>query len=170
VLRLGGIKILADGGIAGRTAYLNEPYVGTEDFGILAVESEGALHELIRQGHEAGFQVCVHANGDRTIEMALNGFEKALAALPRKNHRHRLEHCTVINPEILKRIRKNGLLVTPFGSYIYFHGEKMNPHYGPNASPGCLPTAPSWTMASVSPGHRTAPADPTSLSWRSRAA
>ena len=130
-LRLGGIKILADGGIAGRTAYLNEPYVGTEDFGILAVESEGALHELIRQGHEAGFQVCVHANGDRTIEMALNGFEKALAALPRKNHRHRLEHCTVINPEILKRIRENGLLVTPFGSYIYFHGEKMNPHYGP---------------------------------------
>jgi predicted amidohydrolase YtcJ len=86
---------------------------------------------MIRRGHEAGFQVCVHANGDRTIEMALNGFEKALAALPRKDHRHRLEHCTVINPEILKRIRKTRLLVTPFGSYIYFHGEKMNPHYGP---------------------------------------
>ena len=130
-LRLGGIKILADGGIAGRTAYLTEPYVGTEDCGILAVESEEALHELIRRGHEAGFQVCVHANGDRTIAMALNGFEKALAALPRKNHRHRLEHCTIVNPQILRRIRKNGLLVTPFGSYIYFHGEKMNPHYGP---------------------------------------
>lgn len=130
-LRLGGVKILADGGIAGRTAYLTEPYVGTEDRGILAVESEEALHELIRRGHEAGYQVCVHANGDRTIEMALNGFEKALAALPRKNHRHRLEHCTVVNPALLKRIRKNRLLVTPFGSYIYFHGEKMIPHYGP---------------------------------------
>jgi hypothetical protein len=130
-LRLGGVKILADGGIAGRTAYLTEPYVGTEDHGILAVESEEALHELIRRGHEAGYQVCVHANGDRTIEMALNGFEKALAALPRKNHRHRLEHCTVVNPALLKRIRKNRLLVTPFGSYIYFHGEKMTPHYGP---------------------------------------
>lgn len=130
-LRLGGVKILADGGIAGRTAYLNQPYVGTGDRGILAVPSEEALHDLIRRGHEAGFQVCVHANGDRTIEMALNGFEKALAARPRKNHRHRLEHCTVVNPEILRRIRKNRLLVTPFGSYIYFHGEKMNPHYGP---------------------------------------
>ena len=130
-LRLGGVKILADGGIAGRTAYLTEPYVGTEDRGILAVESEEALHEMIRRGHEAGYQVCVHANGDRTIEMALNGFEKALAAFPRKNHRHRLEHCTVVNPAILKRIRKNRLLVTPFGSYIYFHGEKMTPHYGP---------------------------------------
>jgi predicted amidohydrolase YtcJ len=130
-LRLGGVKILADGGIAGRTAYLAEPYVGTEDRGILAVESEEALHEMIRRGHEAGYQVCVHANGDRTIEMALNGFDKALASLPRKNHRHRLEHCTVVNPALLKRIRKNRLLVTPFGSYIYFHGEKMIPHYGP---------------------------------------
>jgi predicted amidohydrolase YtcJ len=129
-LRLGGVKILADGSIAGRTALLAEPYVGTEDHGILAVESEEALHEMIRRGHEAGYQVCVHANGDRTIAMALRGFEKALKAFPRKNHRHRLEHCTVVNPALLKRIKKNHLLVTPFGSYIYFHGEKMIPCYG----------------------------------------
>lgn len=130
-LRLGGVKILADGAIAGRTAYLSEPYVGTEEKGILAVESEEALHESIRQGHQAGFQVCVHANGDRVIEMTLNGFEKALAESPRKDHRHRLEHCTVVTPEILKRIRKMKLLVTPFASYIHHHGEKMIPYYGP---------------------------------------
>ena len=129
-LRIGGVKILADGAIAGRTAYLSEPYIGTEDRGILALESEQVLHELIGQGHDAGFQVCVHANGDRVIEMALDGFEKALEELPRKDHRHRLEHCTVVNPEILKRIKKLGMLVTPFGSYIYHHGEKMIPHYG----------------------------------------
>ena len=129
-LRIGGLKILADGAIAGRTAYLSEPYIGTEDRGILALESEQALHNLIRQGHEAGFQVCVHANGDRVIEMALDGFEKALEEFPRKEHRHRLEHCTVVNSEILKRIKKLGMLVTPFGSYIYHHGEKMIPHYG----------------------------------------
>lgn len=129
-LKVGGVKILADGAIAGRTAYLYEPYVGSEDRGILAVESEAALHEWVRQGHSAGFQVCVHANGDRVIDMALDGFEKALAELPRKDHRHRLEHCTVVNPEILKRIKKLKMLVTPFGSYIYHHGEKMIPHYG----------------------------------------
>jgi len=129
-LRIGGVKILADGGIAGRTAYLSEPYVGSEDRGILAVESEQALHDSIRQGHEAGFQVCVHANGDRVIEMALDGFEKVLDEFPRKDHRHRLEHCTVVNPDILKRIKRLKLLVTPFGSYIYHHGEKMTPFYG----------------------------------------
>jgi len=88
------------------------------------------LHEQIRQGHEAGFQVCVHANGDRVIEMTLSGFEKALEGFPRKNHRHRLEHCTVVTPGILDRIRRLKLLVTPFGSYIYHHGEKMIPSYG----------------------------------------
>jgi len=129
-LKIGGIKILADGAIAGRTAYLSEPYVGSDNKGILAVESEGVLHEQIRQGHEAGFQVCVHANGDRVIEMTLSGFEKALKELPRKNHRHRLEHCTVVTPGILDRIRRLKLLVTPFGSYIHHHGEKMIPSYG----------------------------------------
>ena len=129
-LKIGGVKILADGAIAGRTAYLSEPYIGSEERGILAVESEEVLHELIRKGHEAGFQVCVHANGDRVIEMVLTGFEKALGKLPRKNHRHRLEHCTVVNTEILKRIKKLKLLVTPFGSYIHHHGEKMIPYYG----------------------------------------
>jgi len=129
-LKIGGVKILADGAIAGRTAYLSEPYIGSEDRGILAVESEEVLHELIRKGHEAGFQVCVHANGDRVIEMTLDGFEKALRELPRKDHRHRLEHCTVVTPEILKRIGKLKLLVTPFGSYIHHHGEKMIPYYG----------------------------------------
>ncbi len=129
-LRIGGVKILADGAIAGRTAYLSEPYIGSQDRGILAVESEQVLHDLIRQGHSAGFQVCVHANGDRVIQMALDGFEKALRERPRKDHRHRLEHCTVVTPEILSRIKKLRILVTPFGSYIYHHGEKMIPHYG----------------------------------------
>jgi predicted amidohydrolase YtcJ len=130
-LKVGGIKIIADGAIAGRTAYLSEPYVGTQERGILVAESEEALHESIRRGHEAGFQVCVHANGDRGIEMTLDGFEKALNALPRKDHRHRLEHCTVVNPEILRRIKKLKLLALPFGSYIHHHGEKMIPFYGP---------------------------------------
>lgn len=130
-LKVGGVKIFADGAIAGRTAYLSEPYVGTNDKGILVAESEEVLHDSIRQGHEAGFQVCVHANGDRAIEMTLDGFEKALKALPRKNHRHRLEHCTVVNREILERMKRLKLLALPFGSYILHHGEKMLPYYGP---------------------------------------
>lgn len=129
-LKLGGIKVIADGAIAGRTALLSEPYVGTQDKGILVTESEEALQETIYRIHAAGYQACVHANGDRAITSTLDGFEKALRDFPRKDHRHRLEHCTVVNSKILSRIKKLRLLVTPFGSYVYHHGEKMIPYYG----------------------------------------
>jgi predicted amidohydrolase YtcJ len=129
-LRIGGVKIIADGAIAGRTAFLSEPYVGTKDRGIFVAGSEEALYEAIGKGHEAGYQVCVHANGDQAIALALNGFEKALERIPRKDHRHRLEHCTVVNRKILQRMKKLKLLATPFGSYIHHHGEKMIPCYG----------------------------------------
>jgi len=125
VLRLGGIKIVGDGAIAGRTAYLSAPYVGTkDDYGILAVSPE-VLNEQVIAVHKAGFQLAIHANGDRCIEMVVDAYEKALRMYPRQNHRHRIEHCTIINPQLLARIKRLGLVVIPFGSYIYYHGEKM---------------------------------------------
>ncbi len=130
MLRVGAIKIVGDGAIAGRTAYLSEPYEGTtDDYGILAVDPE-AFEERVMAAHRAGFQVAVHANGDRIIDMTLDAYEKALAAHPRADHRHRLEHGTVVNPDILTRMKALGVAVLPFGSYIYYHAEKMR-FYGP---------------------------------------
>jgi predicted amidohydrolase YtcJ len=124
-LRLGAIKILGDGAIAGRTAYLSEPYVGTEDdYGIIATPPE-KLDEELMTAHKAGFQIAVHANGDKYIGMTLDAYEKAIQAYPREDHRHRIEHCTVLNPELLSRIKRLGIVAVPFGSYIYYHGEKM---------------------------------------------
>ena len=129
MLRVGGIKIIADGAISARTAYLSEPYEGsTDDYGILAIAPD-VLEEQVMTAHKAGFQVGVHANGDATINMTLDAYEKALKAYPRKNSRHRLEHGTVVNPEILARMKRLGVVVLPFGSYIYYHGEKMK-YYG----------------------------------------
>ena len=129
MLRMGGIKMVADGAIAARTAYLSEPYVGSDcDHGILAMSAE-EIEENVMEMHRAGFQVCIHANGDLTIEMVLNAYEKAQAADPRPNPRHRVEHCTLVNPEILSKMRRLGTIATPFCTYVYHHGEKM-PFYG----------------------------------------
>lgn len=124
MLRLGGIKFFTDGAIAGRTAYLSEPYVGSQERGILAFTAE-ELYEPMRCAHEAGFQLCTHANGDAAIEMTLDLYEKILAAHPRPDARPRIEHCTVVNARILERMRKLGCIATPFCTYVYFHGEKM---------------------------------------------
>lgn len=125
VLRLGGIKMVSDGAIASRTAYLSEPYIGSEnDHGILAM-SPVETEEQVMEIHRAGFQVCIHANGDLAIDMVLTAYEKAQAAYPRQDPRHRIEHCTVVNPDLLKRMKSLGVVATPFCTYVYYHGEKM---------------------------------------------
>lgn len=132
-LQIGTMKMFLDGAIAGRTASLYEPYEGRpDDYGILVLPQE-ELDKRIFEAHEAGFQIGVHANGDRAINMLLDSYEKTLSKLPRVNHRHRIEHCTVVNPTILKRIKKLGLVVLPFSTYIWEHGEKMK-EYGKRIS------------------------------------
>ena len=106
--------MVADGAIAARTAYLSRPYEGTtDDFGILAMQA-GEIESQVMDMHRAGFQVCIHANGDLTIDMVLTAYEKAQAAFPRPDARHRIEHCTLINPGLLKRMRALGCVATPF--------------------------------------------------------
>ena len=129
-LRLGAVKLIADGAIAGRTACLKDPYcdpvLGT---GILLLTPE-QIRERIANAHEAGFQVAVHANGDRAIEIVLDAFEDALAKTPRRDHRHRIEHCSLVTEDILQRMRRLHLLAVPFGSYVWAHGEKLTAFYG----------------------------------------
>ena len=61
-LRIGGIKMVSDGAIASRTAYLSEPYIGSEDdHGIRAMSPE-ETEANVMDIHKAGFQVCIHAN------------------------------------------------------------------------------------------------------------
>ena len=129
MLRIGGIKMVADGAIATRTAYLSEPYEGSMcDHGILAMERD-EIEQRVIDMHRAGFQVCIHANGDLTIDMVLTAYEKAQKAYPRSDTRHRIEHCTLVNPELLARMKALGVIATPFCTYVYHHGEKMR-YYG----------------------------------------
>ncbi|MCI0903310.1 MAG: amidohydrolase [Chloroflexi bacterium] len=129
LLRIGGIKMVADGAIATRTAYLSQPYEGSQcDHGILAMEQD-EIEEQVMVMHRAGFQVCIHANGDLTIDMVLTAYEKAQKAYPRVNTRHRIEHCTLVNEDLLMRMKALGCIATPFCTYVYHHGEKMR-YYG----------------------------------------
>ena len=129
-LKVGGIKMVSDGAIAARTAFLSEPYIGSDhdDCGIQAMSPE-EINESVREMHAEGFQVCIHANGDLAISMVLDGYEAALKEFPRSDPRHRIEHCTLVNPEILTRMNKTGTIATPFCTYVYYHGEKMQ-YYG----------------------------------------
>jgi predicted amidohydrolase YtcJ len=124
-VKFGPIKFFHGGSLSGQTCWLSASYVNRKDyFGIRPARSQARLDELVLKIHKAGLQGCVHANGDREIDMVLTAFENALAQHPRADHRHRIEHCSVVTEEILKRIKKLGLVVAPH-SYILEHGETM---------------------------------------------
>lgn len=109
-LRLGGIKALADGSLGARTAALNEPYNDEPSTKGILCYSQKDLCEMIMEAQKAGFQVCVHAIGDRAMSTVLNAFEKALKFSHKKMHRHRVEHASVLNRQLVKRLKRLGLI------------------------------------------------------------
>ena len=123
-LRIGPVKFAADGSASERTMAMSTPYAGRpDDFGILTMTQE-EIHEVVEQAHRGGWQVAVHANGDVTIDMVLNAYERMAREFPREDTRHRLEHCSLVNPELLQRIADGGYIPAPFYTYAHYHGEK----------------------------------------------
>ena len=128
-VRVGAQKMICDGSISERTARLSQPYVGRpDDFGIL-VTPEDQLYEIARKAHAAGWQLGTHANGDVAIDITLRVYERLQQEMPRKDPRFRLEHCSLINDSLIRRIHTLGAIPTPFSTYAYYHGEKMK-EYG----------------------------------------
>jgi predicted amidohydrolase YtcJ len=122
-IRVGGVKFVADGSASERTMRMSTPFVGTNDYGILTM-TQAEIHDAVDDAHQHNFQVGIHANGDVTIDMVLKAYERALARSPDPNRRHRIEHCSLVNPDLLRRIKACGCVPTPFWTYIYYHGEK----------------------------------------------
>jgi predicted amidohydrolase YtcJ len=133
-VRCTGIKIIVDGAIAGRTAALKDGYQDDPaNHGVLLIENQTELDGIVERIHRMGYQACIHANGDLAIAMALNAIEQAQKKHPRLNPRHRIEHCTMIEEDILARMKALGAVALPFGSYLWQHGEKLRTFYGPKA-------------------------------------
>lgn len=128
-VRVGAIKMVCDGSISERTARLSTPYEGRpNDYGIL-VMTEDELYANGHKAHAAGWQIGTHANGDVGIDTTLRVYERLQREAPRKDPRFRLEHCTVVNDDLIARIKALGAIPTPFSTYVYYHGEKMK-YYG----------------------------------------
>lgn len=124
-VRIGGAKWLADGSAQERTMRMSTPYVGRpDDYGILTMTQE-EIDSAADEADRYGFQIGIHANGDVAIDMVLKAYERVKARGPgRQPYRPRIEHCSLVTPDLLARIKKVGAVPTPFYTYIYYHGDK----------------------------------------------
>ncbi len=124
-LKIGAIKVMLDGSIEGRTAALTHPYEGEPDnFGIPWLNEE-KLYDLVGKAHKAGFQLAIHAIGDRAIHMVLDSIERILKEEPRADHRHRIEHASLLDDDSINRLRKLGMITSVQPIFIDPHIDWM---------------------------------------------
>jgi len=104
-LKIGGIKVLADGSLGARTAWLSSPYSDAETRGHPNVTKEW-LEQVAKETHEAGLQMAVHAIGDATMDMVLDVYE-SLGNV--EGAGHRIEHASLMRPDQIERAKRLGV-------------------------------------------------------------
>ena len=105
-LRLSGVKIIIDE----TTGRLNP--------------AQSELNEMVLRIHQADFQACLHAVEEKAVEAACSAIEYALKKLPKSDHRHRIEHCSVCPPSLARRLAALGIMVVTQPSFIYYSGDR----------------------------------------------
>jgi predicted amidohydrolase YtcJ len=99
---------------------MRTPYEGeTDNVGLWMDEDVEAVKARFIKAHKAGFQCCAHAIGDAAIELLLDSYEEALAQQPRENHRHRIEHCSIVDYDMIQRIKTLGAVPIPGTTFLH---------------------------------------------------
>jgi predicted amidohydrolase YtcJ len=131
-LRIGAVKVFADGSLIGRTCSMHEPFAGAADGNRGYLQApERELREVITAAHRAGWQVATHAIGDAAVDLVLDIYAGMLARWPRPGHRHRIEHCGVTSQAALARIAALGVIPVPQGRFTGVLGDGMAAALGP---------------------------------------
>jgi predicted amidohydrolase YtcJ len=101
--RATSVKIMQDGIIENFTAGMIEPYLGADGGRGLSFVHPEVLKRAVPRLDAEGFQVHIHAIGDRAVREALDAFESARGANGPNDHRHHIAHLQVVDPSDVSR-------------------------------------------------------------------
>ena len=122
-LRLGALKTYSDGSLGARTAALREPYAdASQEHGQLMYDS-GRLEAVVRKAVRSGFQLAIHAIGDRAIDAVIDAYEPAIEEDPERRRRHRIEHFELPSEESLDRCRELGIIPVMQPNFVVNWGQ-----------------------------------------------
>ena len=143
------LKLGVDGALGSRGAALLEPYSDDpKNYGITTLSAE-QLEATTREALVKGFQVCVHAIGDRANRMVLDRFGSALAAVPTPDARLRIEHAQILSPSDIPRFGKLGIIA----SMQPIHATSDMPWVPARLGPDRLAGAYAWKSLLDSSAH-----------------
>jgi len=127
-----------DGSFSERTMALSVPYPGvTPPYKGNITDTQDSLNAWIERVHRAGIQPNCHANGDVAIDMTLTAFERAQKLAPRTDVRPKITHCTLINDDLIRRMKALNVVPAAFTSYAYYNSDKFH-FYGEELMKRCM--------------------------------
>jgi predicted amidohydrolase YtcJ len=139
-LRVGALKIFADGGILAGTAFMRAPYgpaaeslYGVSDpsyRGLLTVAAD-KIRDIVRTGHRLGWQMCAHVTGDAGVDAVLDAFAAADADRPIRERRFTLIHAYFPTAETARRAARLGVVVDTQPAWYYKDADALLPALGP---------------------------------------
>jgi predicted amidohydrolase YtcJ len=138
-IRFGGtFEHICDGSFSERTMSRSTPYPGSNPpyYGNVTTTQED-LNAWAERVHRAGIQVNCHANGDVAIAMVLTAYERALRLFPRPDARPKVTHCTLINDDLVRRMKAIDAVPALFTTYAYYNSDKFH-FYGEALMQRCM--------------------------------
>src|ERR1035437_4565009 len=127
-----------DGSFSERTMALSTPYAGVEPpYKGNVTETQDTLDAWVERVHRAGIQLNCHANGDVAIDMTLTAYERAQKLYPRVDSRPKITHCTLINDDLVRRMKVLGAVPAPVTPSAYYNSDKFK-YYGEELMKRCM--------------------------------
>jgi predicted amidohydrolase YtcJ len=127
-----------DGSFSERTMALSQPYPGRSDgYRGNVTDTQEALNAWVERMLKADFRPNCHANGDVAIDMVLTAYERGLKLVPAKDVRPKITHCTLVNEQLLRRIKAINAVPAVFSSYAYYNADKFH-FYGEALMRNCM--------------------------------
>jgi hypothetical protein len=111
-LKIGGLKLYLDGSFGAKTACMFEPFTDApEECGFCVIEEE-EIYEKMKIAHNNASQIVIHAIGDKANKIAMKLYKKLLTEFPRENHRHRIEHASMLTEDVIKDMADYGIIAS----------------------------------------------------------
>src|SRR3954463_11389991 len=127
-----------DGSFSERTMALSTPYPNVQPpYKGNVTETQGELNAWVERVHRAGIQINCHANGDVAIDMMLKAVERAQQVFARPDARPKITHCTLINDDLVRRIKALGAVPAMFTTYAFYNPDKFK-FYGEELIKRCM--------------------------------
>lgn len=135
--RIGSCKFMIDGGSGAPSSAVREPYSHDPDLKYEKGWDREEVAEYIAEINRADCQATAHAIGDLAVEYMVEAYEKAFEQEPKPELRHRIEHCSVVDLNLIDRMAKlnicpvlnSGMLTTYGKNYNRFYGDKRTEYF-----------------------------------------